>query len=62
MKSFEKLISSSSLEYMPSEILLYSVGLLDGLNLRVLRPSKQSPMNSQTLGGFWPLERIVSRD
>jgi len=31
-------------------------------NLSVFIPSKQSPRNSQTLGGFYPLDRMVRRD
>lgn len=45
-------IISPSLEYIRSEVLAKSAGLAGGLNLSPLRPSKQSPKYSQTLGAF----------
>ena len=33
-----------------------------GMNIIDFKPSKQSPMNSQTLGGFVPFDNIVNND
>lgn len=33
-----------------------------GINIIDFNPSKQSPINSQTFGGFVPLDKIVNKD
>jgi hypothetical protein len=62
MYSLAKKISSLSLDRIPVEVLTISSGNFFSLKIKVLRPSKQSPMNSQTLGGLLPLERMVRID
>jgi len=61
-KVLENITSSPSFETIPLEALGISSPGLAGKKISDLRPSKQSPMNSQTLGGFVPFERIVRSD
>jgi len=39
-----------------------SPGFFGGMKTNDFIPSKQSPINSQTLGGFVPLDKIVNKD
>jgi len=53
---------SISLDYKALETLGISEALGGGQNKTVFKPSKQSPINSQTLGGLVPLDKMVNRD
>jgi len=53
---------SSSLEVIAFAYLATSPGFFGGKNTKLFIPSKQSPINSQTLGGLVPLDKIVNKD
>ena len=54
--------TSSSLEVMALAYLATSPAFFGGKKTKLFIPSKQSPMNSQTFGGFVPLDKMVNKD
>jgi len=62
VKSYKKFTISPSFEIIPLATLGISFPGRGGLNTNDYKPSKQSPINSQTFGGFVPLDRIVNND
>jgi hypothetical protein len=54
--------TSSSLEVIALAYLATSPGFFGGKKTKLFMPSKQSPTNSQTLGGFVPFDKMVNND